>query len=122
MPFITRAGQAEAPIEPGARTLCEPCGRGPRLKLWRLIVPWKPLPLDVPEILTFWPTSNGLDRDGLADLQLAGLVAELREVAMRAGVGLLEVAELGLRQVLLLGDAERELHGLVAVALSCGSP
>src|SRR4051794_6244330 len=58
-----------------------------------------------------------LHRHGLANRQLAGLVAELLDLAVRAGVGLLEVAELGLREVLLLGGAERELHGLVAVAL-----
>src|SRR6185503_6615330 len=39
MPLNTRAGSAEAPIEPGARTLCEPCDLGPEAKLWRLIVP-----------------------------------------------------------------------------------
>src|SRR6185437_13094936 len=58
IPFITRAGHAEAPIEPGARTLCEPCDFGPLEKLWRLIVPWKPLPLDVPETFTRPPTSK----------------------------------------------------------------
>ena len=58
MPLKTREGVAEAPIEPGARTLCEPWDFGPEAKLWRLIVPWKPLPLDLPEILIFWPTSN----------------------------------------------------------------
>ena len=58
MPFITRDGVAEAPIEPGARTLCEPWDLGPLAKLWRLIVPWKPLPFEVPETLTVWPTSN----------------------------------------------------------------
>jgi hypothetical protein len=58
MPLNTRDGVAEAPIEPGARTLCEPCDFGPALKRCRLIVPWKPLPLDVPATLTFWPTSN----------------------------------------------------------------
>src|SRR6202012_47107 len=57
-PLDTRDGVAEAPIEPGARTLCEPCDLGPEEKLWRLIVPAKPLPLDFPEILTFWPTSK----------------------------------------------------------------
>src|ERR687897_246180 len=36
MPLNTRAGSAEAPIEPGARTLCEPCDLGPAAKLWRL--------------------------------------------------------------------------------------
>ena len=36
MPLKTRAGHAEAPIEPGARTLCEPCDFGPLAKfvLW----------------------------------------------------------------------------------------
>ena len=46
MPLNTREGVADAPIEPGARTLCEPWLFGPAEKLWRLIVPWKPLPLD----------------------------------------------------------------------------
>ena len=58
MPLNTRAGSAEAPIEPGARTLCEPCETGPRWKLWRLIVPWKPLPFETPETLTRWPFSK----------------------------------------------------------------
>ena len=49
---------ADAPIEPGARLLCEPWDFGPEAKLWRLIVPWKPLPLLVPATLTVWPTSN----------------------------------------------------------------
>ena len=47
MPLKTRDGVAEAPIEPGARTLCEPWPAGPRLKRWRLIVPWKPLPFEI---------------------------------------------------------------------------
>ena len=58
MPLITREGVAEAPIEPGARTLCEPWDFGPLAKLWRLIVPWKPLPFEVPEILTLSPGAN----------------------------------------------------------------
>ena len=58
MPLNTREGVAEAPIEPGARTLCEPWDFGPAAKLWRLIVPAKPLPLDLPETLTVWPTSK----------------------------------------------------------------
>src|SRR4051794_3890507 len=60
---------------------------------------------------------EGLDRHGVADLQLGGLVAELHEVAHGRGAGLLEVAELGLGEVLLLRRAERELDGLVAVAV-----
>src|SRR4051812_36284001 len=58
-----------------------------------------------------------LDRDGLADGQLAGLVAELDDVLHRRRVGLAQVAELGLAQVLLARGAERELDGLVAVAV-----
>src|SRR4051812_26784297 len=58
-----------------------------------------------------------LDRDGLAHGQLARLVAELYEVAGRGRAGLLEVPELGLRERLLTDGAERELDGLVAVAL-----
>ena len=58
MPLNTREGVADAPIEPGARTLCEPCDFGPASKLWRLIVPWKPLPFEMPETLTIWPTSK----------------------------------------------------------------
>ena len=62
MPLKTREGVADAPIEPGARTLCEPWRLGPLAKLWRLIVPWKPLPLEVPEIFTRAPDLEGLDR------------------------------------------------------------
>ena len=58
MPLKTREGVAEAPIEPGLRTLCEPCVTGPRLKLCRLIVPWKPLPIEIPVTLTFSPGSK----------------------------------------------------------------
>ena len=58
MPLKTREGVADWPIEPGARTLCEPWETGPREKLWRLIVPWKPLPFDVPATLTVWPLSK----------------------------------------------------------------
>ena len=57
-PLNTRAGSALAPIEPGARTLCEPWETGPRWKLWRLIVPWKPLPIAVAATFTLWPGSN----------------------------------------------------------------
>ena len=96
MPLNTRDGVADAPMEPGARTLCEPWDFGPEAKRWRLIVPWKPLPLEVPAILTFWPTSKASTVTVSPTVQLAGLVAELHEVADRRGVGLLEVAELGL--------------------------
>src|SRR5215218_9587111 len=60
---------------------------------------------------------EGLDGHGLAHLQLAGLVAELLDVAERRGIGLLQVAELALGQALLGGLTEGHLDGLVAVAL-----
>jgi hypothetical protein len=100
MPFITRAGQAEAPIEPGA--------------LDRAL---EALALRLAGDLDLLADLEGLDRDGLADEQFARVVAELHDVAVSRGVGLLEMAELSLGQHLLLARAERELHGLVAVAL-----
>ena len=102
IPLKTREGVAEAPIEPGLRTLCEPCDTGPRWKLWRLIVPWKPLPIADAGDLDRVAGLERLDRDGLADDGLAR-PAELDEVAVRLDAGLLQVAELGLRE-LALGD------------------
>ena len=99
MPLSTREGVAEAPIEPGARTLWEPWDLGPLAKLWRLIVPWKPLPLEVPRDLHAGAGAEGLDRDRLPELA-EGLarasLAELGERAHRRRVGLPQVPELGL--------------------------
>src|SRR5579871_2021808 len=55
--------------------------------------------------------------DGVADGQPSALAAELAQPPQRRRVGLGEVAELPLRQRLLAGRAERELDGVVAVAL-----
>ena len=95
MPLNTRAGVADAPIDPGARTLCEPWLTGPRLKLCRLIVPAKPLPLERPLTLICSPGSNGSTVTRVADGQALG-VADLDQVAVRPGAGLLQVADLGL--------------------------
>ena len=122
MPLNTRDGVAEAPIDPGARTLCEPCDFGPLAKLWRLIVPWKPLPFDVPETFTRSPTENASTVTVSPTEQLTGLVAELSEIAMGRGVGLLQMTELGLRERLLLARPERQLDGLIAVALERADP
>src|SRR3954447_15304201 len=62
IPLNTREGVAEAPIEPGWRTLCEPWLLGPVEKLWRLTVPWKPLPFETPETLTVSPGANASAR------------------------------------------------------------
>ena len=56
LPGNTRPGSCAIEIEPG--TLCErllPCDARCELKLWRLIVPAKPLPIEVPCTSTFWP-------------------------------------------------------------------
>ena len=94
MPLNTREGVAEAPIEPGARTLCEPWDFGPEAKLWRLIVPWKPLPLDLPEILTFWPTSKASTVTVSPTMSSPASSRNSLIVRSGRGVGLLEVAEL----------------------------
>src|SRR5947209_3427426 len=60
---------------------------------------------------------EGVHGHGLSDQELAGLVAELRQVTVGGGVRLAQVTELGLRERLLLAAPEGELHGLVAVAL-----
>ena len=114
MPLKTRDGVADAPIEPGLRMLCEPCETGPRWKLWRLIVPWKPLPMLVPLTLMRVARLERLDGHGLADDGLAR-AAELDEVPVRLDAVLLQVPELGLRQTEVGDRLVRELHGLVAV-------
>src|SRR4051794_23739773 len=60
---------------------------------------------------------EGRDGHGVADLQLAGLVSELDEVADRGRGRLAQVAELGLVERLLANGAEAELDGLVAVGV-----
>ncbi len=59
LPGNTRPGSCAIEIEPG--TLCErllPCEARCDLKLWRLMVPVKPLPIDVPCTSTSWPTEK----------------------------------------------------------------
>ena len=61
LPGNTRPGSCAIEIEPG--TLCErllPCDARCDLKLWRLMVPAKPLPMEVPCTSTFWPAANTL--------------------------------------------------------------
>ena len=90
---------------------------GPAEKLWRLIVPWKPLPFDAPEILTCWPASKASTVTVSPTVSSPRLVAELDERAQRRRAGLLEVAELGLGERFSRTAPKRELDGLVAVAL-----
>src|SRR5690606_16107845 len=59
LPGNTRPGVCRWPIEPGERCDSElPWVASPMVKLWRLIVPWKPLPLVTPWTSTIWPTSK----------------------------------------------------------------
>ena len=113
-PLITREGVADWPIEPGARTLCEPCVTGPREKPWRLTVPAKPLPLERPLTLIASPGLEALDRHDLARGELE-CAAELVQVAMRGDVVLAQMPALGLGE-LALGHLEiGELDRVVAV-------
>ena len=104
IPLKTRDGVAEAPIEPGSRTLCEPCERGPLEKLWRLIVPWKPLPIPIPATLISSPGSNA--STVTVSPSTAPSIAPRNSTSMRCGadVEALQVAELGPRE-LPLGTA-----------------
>ena len=83
MPLNTREGVAEAPIEPGARTLCEPWLTGPGGEVVALDRALEALALRTPETFTIWPGSKASTRHLVADLELAGLVAELGQVAQR---------------------------------------
>ena len=114
MPFMTRDGVADAPMEPGARLLCEPWDLGPEAKLWRLIVPWKPLPLRRRR-LDGLADREGRDGHGLTDHQFRGLVAELHERAHGGRVDLLEMAEQRFVERFLTHRPEAELHGFIAV-------
>jgi hypothetical protein len=99
MPLKTRAGKALAPIEPGGAHVVGAVRDGPRLKLWRLIPPWNPLPIEIPRLhflagleaatVTSSPTFGAL-------LGAEVLVAELDQVAHRRPPGLLQVAFLAL--------------------------
>ena len=50
--FELRDGDADRPIEPGARWCMEPWVAFPPPKLWRLMTPWNPRPFDRPTTCT----------------------------------------------------------------------
>ena len=85
MPLNTREGVADEPMEPRLRMLCEPCVTGPRLKLWRLIVPAKPLPIEMPVTLIVSPGSNTSTVTG-SPTTASLCAAELDEVPVRLRV------------------------------------
>ena len=103
MPLKTRDGVADAPIEPGARTLCEPCeaGRGGTVALDRSL---EALADRRAGDLHLVARLEHLDRHALALHRVGEVAAELDEVAIGALDPVpLEVAALGLRD-LAVGD------------------
>ena len=58
MPFTTRDGYDDAPIDPGARWNIEPCVAAPPRKWWRFMTPWNPCPRLVPITSTRSPALN----------------------------------------------------------------
>ena len=85
LPGNTRPGSCAIEIEPG--TLCErllPCDARCELKLWRLMVPVKPLPIDVPCTSTVWPTANrptGSVAPGLYSAATSGVTRNSRSTS-----------------------------------------
>ena len=115
MPFMTRDGVAEAPIEPGARTLCEPWAARAAREVVALDRALEALADPDPGDLDLVAGLEDLDGDGLALDGTVDAAAKLDEPAVRADAGLREVAELGLRQLRVRHCVVGELHGVVAV-------
>ena len=126
MPLNTRDGVGGcADLEPGARTLCEPCETGLRLKRWRLTVPCEALALrdagDLHGLALLHHTVDGQ----LLGRPRAPSPSPRTRAARSGGVArLLEVTEPVPSWSLLLGHVGvAELHGVVAVALGgCAGP
>jgi len=109
MPLKTRDGVADAPIDPGARVLCEPCVTGPRLKRWRLTVPGSPSPSRFPEDLDDLARCEHGGVYGVADASPAP--SSRNSARWRSGgAEAFASGELGLRQGLLARRAKGELE------------
>ena len=122
MPLNTRAGSAEAPIEPGARTLCEPWRPGP-VKVVALDRALEALALgDARDLDPLTGLEDRVDAQLVAHLGLTGVAAELAQVFEIADPGLSQVPELRLVELLLGHLTEADLHGVIAVALCPADP
>ena len=77
-------------------------------------MPAKPLPIDVPATLISSPGSNA-STVTVSPTRELGVAAELGEVAVGGRAGLLQVAELALRDLAVDHRLVGELHGGVAV-------
>ena len=58
IPGSVREGQADAPIEPGARWNIEPWVAAPPRKWWRFTTPWNPWPRLIPDTVILSPGAN----------------------------------------------------------------
>ena len=119
LPGNTRPGVWRWPMEPGERCDSEvPWEAGPPAKLWRLIVPAKPLPMVVPVTSTIWPALNMSTLSSRARGEIRAFVvgeAELDQRLARLDLGLGVVPGERLGQAGRLAAAEGDLHGAVAV-------
>ena len=120
MPLKTRDGVADAPIEPGLRTLCEPCERGPRWKLCALDRALEALADADAGDLDLVARLEDLDGDGLA---LDGAVDARRGTrrACRCAPTPTPASRWPSSAFEILRSAtgvERELDGVVAVELA----
>src|SRR5262249_4395456 len=128
MPFSTRDGVADAPIEPAARGRGAPerPGGAQVVRAVGLRAGGEFVALDRPlEALALAGAGDldgladleGVDGHGVADLQLARLVAELAQRAHGRRVDLLEMTEQRLVERFLAHGAEPELNSFIAVRI-----
>ena len=114
MPFQTRAGQADWPIEPGLADVVGAVGDRAATEVVALHGARETLALRRAGDLDVIARAERLDGDGIADREVR-LAPELFEMAVETDARLCEVAGLRLVQVLGLGLAERELDRVIAV-------
>ncbi len=106
LPGNTRPGVWRWPIEPGARCTTEaPCEAMPPAKLWRFIVPAKPLPMVVPVTSTTWPGGEEIDLELRARRELRALAVGEAELDQRG-------ARLDLRLAVVAGERPADPRGL----------
>ena len=118
MPLKTRAGSAEAPIDPGARDVVGAVGDRAAMEVVALDRARETLPLgDARDLHGLALLEQGVELQLVAHLELAGLAAELGQMPHRANAAFLRWPSSGLGQLLLAHAAEGDLHGVVAVAL-----
>src|SRR3989338_1325822 len=73
---------------------------------------------DIDQLVLF----EHIDGELLANLERGVCQAKLADVAKRSGAGLLEDAESGLRQLLLIDGLKPDLHRLISVTLGLTQP